>query len=174
MDQIVLDAGKIGILPAMLDEVLAHGHERAGAAGREVQPAEHFLTRRLDRLEKRLQGPRRLRLVVGGPGGAQALLVGTEIASQQSEERDALGDRQAAVKIEQLPSQRNAGGLATPRQQQSRQILDPVSGMGRTLAALPGGSPSRRAVDEMAPAFGNAAQHVLEEARAHLSTSRLV
>jgi hypothetical protein len=26
----------------------------------------------------------------------------------------------------------------------------------------------------MAPAFGNAAQHVLEEARAHLFTSRLV
>jgi hypothetical protein len=51
------------------------------------------------------------------PGGAQALLVGTEIASQHSEERDALGDRQAAVEIEQLTSQRNAGGLATPRQQ---------------------------------------------------------
>jgi hypothetical protein len=33
------------------------------------------------------------------------------IASQQSEERDALGDRQAAVEIEQLTSQRNAGGL---------------------------------------------------------------
>ena len=29
MDQIVLDAGKIGSLPAMLDEVLAHAHERA-------------------------------------------------------------------------------------------------------------------------------------------------
>src|SRR6476659_7022446 len=45
--------------------------------------------------------------------------------------------------------------------------------MDRTLAALPG-SPSRCAVDKMAPAFGNTAQHVLEEARAHLFTSRLV
>ena len=36
VDQILLDAGKIGILPAMFDEVLAHGHERTGATRREV------------------------------------------------------------------------------------------------------------------------------------------
>ena len=47
MDEIVVDRGEIVAVAEHVDQLLAHAHQRGGAAGREIEPAEQFLPARL-------------------------------------------------------------------------------------------------------------------------------
>ena len=81
----------------MLDEILAHRHERRRAARGEVEAPEQLLARRLDRLQQRLQVCRAWRvLLVGLEGGRMPRLVGSEAAGEQAEELEPGRHRQAA------------------------------------------------------------------------------
>ena len=50
MHEIGIDRGKVVAMIHGVDQLLAHAHERRGAAGREIEPAEQFLPARLGRV----------------------------------------------------------------------------------------------------------------------------
>ena len=47
MHEIVVDRGEILAMIEHVEQLLAHAHQRDGAAGREIEPAEQFLPARL-------------------------------------------------------------------------------------------------------------------------------
>ena len=59
MDEIVVDHGEIVAVIHGVEQLLAHAHQRRGAAGREIEPAEQFEPARLARLMQLGGGRRR-------------------------------------------------------------------------------------------------------------------
>ena len=47
MDEIGVDHRKVAAVRHRIEQLLAHAHQRRGAAGREIEPAEQFLPARL-------------------------------------------------------------------------------------------------------------------------------
>ena len=108
-------------------QLLAHAHQRGGAAGREIEAAEQFLPARL-RGQVHLEGDLVGRIFLPGrDGGAQAGMIGTEIVPQRLEEGDPRTGRQLRVAIEDFARQRHPGGLAAARQELPAQ-LDQIGG----------------------------------------------
>ena len=68
--EIIVDAGELGFVCTVIEEVLPQRDQGARAAWRKVQPAEQLLTWRLNDAEQPLQVLRGGRVVVIAAGGA--------------------------------------------------------------------------------------------------------
>ena len=117
MHEIVVDRGEILAMTEHVEQLLAHAHQRDGAAGREIKPAEQFLPARLGGrvhfgggLIGRLVAP-------GGDGTLHAGRIGAEALVQRFEESDARAGGQFAVAGEDFARAGDARGLAAARQQ---------------------------------------------------------
>ena len=143
MDEVLVEAldrdRRVGTLGAkrleQVDEVLAHAHERQRAAVREVEPADQLLALRLGSLVERMRRRPRRRLAVAVDRVLDRRLVGAEIAGDVNEESEAVLLRQARVAVEDDARQRDARGLAAPRDQLARELDDIGDACPRMLVA---------------------------------------
>ena len=135
MDEVVVDGPEVVLaMGEHVEQLLAHAHQRDGAAGREIEPAEQLLPARLGGrmhlgcgLVGRIVAP-------GGNRRLQAGRVGPEALRQRLEEGDARAGREFRVAGEDIARHRDAGGLAAAGQQVVAE-LDQALGAGRVGAA---------------------------------------
>ena len=163
MHEIGIDRGKIVAMIHGVDQLLAHFHERGGAAGREIEPAEQFLPARLGREMDFGDG-----LVIGIalPGRDRVLqprLVRAEAVGQRLEEGDARPGGERGILREDVARERDAGGLAPPGQQLLA-FLDQIFRAGDAVDAA-----GQRAFEQGAAAVGNGLQHVAEKRGVHFA-----
>ena len=163
MHEIGINRDKIVAVIHRVDQLLAHFHERRGAAGREIEPAEQFLPARLGRKMDFGDG-----LVIGValPGrdrGFQPCLVRPKAVGQGLEESDARPGRERRVLQKDIARERDAGGLAPPGQQLLA-FLDQVFGARDAVDAA-----GQRAFKQSAAAVGNGLQHVAEKRGVHFA-----
>ena len=131
MDEVGVDGREVGPFAEHVEQLLAHAHQRGGAARREVEAAEQLLPARLGGV---MQAGGRLRIGSTGVVGKRALdrgHVGAEALQQQFEEDDPAGRVEPGVGFEQARRQGHARCLALARQQRQRQRLEP-GGVGRS------------------------------------------
>jgi hypothetical protein len=141
-----------------VEELFAHAHQRGGAAGREIEPAEKLEPARLTgEMQFASRGSGR-RLPPGGDRRVDTAAVVAEGSRQRLEEGDARPGRQFRIVGEYLVGQRHAGGLAAAGQQFLAQLNQIGGAIARRLAAL---------AQEGAAAVGNALQHFAEERGIH-------
>ena len=117
MNEIVVDLGQIVAVVHGVEQLLAHAHQRGGAAGREIEPAEQFEP-------PRLAGLLQLGGVVGarrGPpgrdGAVDAGAIVTERGGERLEKGDARPGRELGIARQDLVRERDAGSLAAAGQQ---------------------------------------------------------
>ena len=108
MLEIAVDRGEPSVLAEGVDEVGAHRHQRARAAGGAIEAAEQFLPARLGSvvdLARRRFAPRR-----APPGDCvlNPLPVGSEVVRERTEERVLVFVREGAVTRENLACERHA------------------------------------------------------------------
>jgi hypothetical protein len=100
-----------------VEQLLAHAHERGGAAWREIKPAEKLLPPRLGgsvHLSGRLIG--RL-LAPSGDRALHAYGIGAEALRQRFKEGDARAGAQFGIAAEDFAGERDAGGFAAAGEQ---------------------------------------------------------
>ena len=165
--EVVVDLAQFRLLAAMLDQILAHRHQRRRSARRQVEPPEQLLPGRLHRLQQALQVDGRGLLAIVVPGAADGYEVGVEGMREQPEELDPRRHRLAGIAIEQLPGQGHSRCLSPARQQGSGERLERLRRLGSGRLLRPAG----RTLEQGPAPLGNAAEHVVKEARVHLSTS---
>ena len=160
MDEIVVDGRQVVAMVERVHQLLAHAHQRRGAAGRQIEPAKQFLPARLGggvHLAPRSRRPAcraRRRSPVSMRAGSTPKRL-----RQRLEEGDARPGGELAVAAEDFARQRHAGGLAAAGQQVLAQ-LDQAFGAGGGLAA-----PVAR--QQRAAALGNGLQQFPEERGVH-------
>ena len=162
MDEIVVDRAEIGVAAGEhFQQLLAHAHQRDGAAGRQIEPAEQLLPARLGRRMHLGRG-----LVIGriAPGRNRLLHargIGPEALRQRLEKGDARPGGEFRIAGQDLARQGHAGGLAAPGEQMVAK-LDQAFRAGGVGAA-----PLARA-DQRPPALGNGLQQLAEKGGVHL------
>ena len=117
MHEIGIDRLEVVAVIERIEQLLAHAHQRGGAARREIEPAQQLLPARLGggmNFGGGLVGGRGL---PGGDGGVEPLAVRAEAVRQRLEEGDARPGGQLGVFGEDFLGQRHAGRLAAARQQ---------------------------------------------------------
>jgi hypothetical protein len=169
MDEVVLDADQVRVAVPMLNQIFAHTHQRSGAARSQIETAEQLLAGRLHRPQERLKAARVRSLIVASPSGAKLLLVGVEVMRKKAKEVETLFHSKAGVEVEDLTGERHPRGFPAARQQipaEGLEVLRRPCLLGCALTPIRGGA-GGRAFDEGAAAVSDAAQHVVEETRAH-------
>ena len=157
MHGVAVERGQIPVAASVheAEQIGAQRHQRAGAAGRAVQPPHQFLPPRLGSkmqvagvLVGRLRAPGLDRL-------RQPFAVRTVVASQGLEERQPAGIVEMTVAVEHLARHRDAGSLAAAGQQRLAQFEQ----FGGVLLRI------RRpaAAKQSAAALGNRGEKVGEE-----------
>ena len=144
-----------------VDELLAHAHQRGGAARREIEAAEELEPPRLGHamhLRRRGVGRRR---EPGGDRGVEPRVIGAEPGRQRLEKGDARAGGQLGVEHEDFARERHARGFAAPRQQVLAELDEARRALLGNLAAVAG------AIDQRAAALGNGLQHVAKKGRIH-------
>src|SRR4029077_6357909 len=96
-------------------------------------------------------------------GGLDPRPIGAEADRQRLEKRNPGSDREISVVREDLARERNAGRLASVRQQFLAQVGKVLGGLGRAVAALAG------AVHTRAPALRDSRPQLAEKWRVHLT-----
>ncbi len=157
MDEIVVDDAEIVAVIHGVDQLLAHAHQRRGAAGREIEPAEQFEPARLAGVMQLGRGFVGRRLLPVFDRRLDAGAIGAEGGGQRLEEGDPRPDRQILVAAEDVAGQRHAGGLAAAGQQRLAQLEQAGRALMRRLAAL----------NQGAAAVGDALQHFAEKGGIH-------
>ena len=150
VDEIAVDDREIVAVAMRVEQLLAHAHQRRGAAGREVEPAQQFLPARLGR---RVHARRRWRRWVGAPGvdrGFEPRVVGPEAAASASKKAMRGPRGQLGVAGQDLARERHAGGFAAAGQE----LLAQLDQVGRAL--LGRRAAVARAVDQRAAALRDA------------------
>ena len=161
MNEVGVDRGEVVAMPHRIDQLLAHAHQRAGAAGREIEAAEQLLPARLGGLvHRRRRGVRRLGLPVGD-GGVELGLVGAEAVRQRLEEGDARPGGQLVVFGKELAGERHAGRLAAAGQKLLAQFDETFRAHRRRGAAV------ARQVEQRTAAIRDARQHLAEKGGVH-------
>ncbi len=161
MDEIGIDRLEVVAVVERIEKLLAHAHQRGGAARREIEPAQQLLPARFGggvNLGGGLVGRRGL---PGGDGGVEPLAVRAEAVGQRLEKGDARPGRQLGVFGEDLLGQRHAGGLAAAGQQFLAQLGQRLRARRGLAAAV------ARAIEQRPAALGNAVEHLAEEGRVH-------
>ncbi len=145
------------------EQVGAHRHQVAGAAGRAVEPAHQLLPPRLGS-EMKIAGIGVVRLrapALDRP--RQPFAVGAEVACQRLEERQPAGGVEVVVTVEHVARHRGAGSFAAARQQrlaQFEQFGGVLAGDGRLAPPKQG-----------AAALGNRREQVGKEGVGHAAGS---
>ena len=109
-----------GEVVAMLhgvEQLLAHPHQRGGAAGREIEPAQQLLPARLGRGDAPPPRWHRTGSRARLDRGVEPRMVGAEARGQRLEEGDTRAGGQLGVACEDLAGERHAGGFAAARQE---------------------------------------------------------
>ncbi len=159
--EIGVDRREVVAMCQRIEQLLAHGDQRLGAARREIEPAQQFLTARLGGgMQLGRGGIVRLR----PPGLDRRLdagIVRPESGRQRLEEGDPRPGGQIGIAHQNLARERDAGGFA-PAGQQLLAQFDQVFGAlrGFVVAAAP-------ALDQRAAPLGNRLQQFAEERRVH-------
>ncbi len=117
MDEIIVDRGEIVALDERVQQLLAHMHQRHGAAGRQIEPAEQFLPARLGSGVHGGGGGVALVFPPGRDGGFQPRVVRPEALGERLEERDARPSGKFGVAAENFAGERHTGGLAAAGEQ---------------------------------------------------------
>ena len=140
-----------------VEELLAHAHQRRGAARREIEPAKQFEPARLAGAMQLGGGFGGRRRPPGGDRGIDAGVVVPEGLRQRLEKGDARPGGQLGIVVENFVGERDARGFAAAGQQRLAQLDETV------------GAPARRraARDQGAAAVGDALQHLAEERGVH-------
>jgi hypothetical protein len=124
--QIGIEGLQVRLAAQVGEQVLAHRHQRRGAALRHVHAAKQLLAGRLGRLgELRCALGRGLRQV-GLGGGPQRLLGRQEARHEKAIEHDPVRRAELAQRGMQLAGDRRAGCLAALRHQRGRKFPRPV------------------------------------------------
>ena len=163
MDEIVVDDREVVAVDDGVEELLAHAHQRDGAAGREIEAAQQLQPARLGgavNLGRGIVGRGRAPVV---DGGFELLVVGPVAARQRLEEGDAGAGLELAVAGQDFARERDAGGLAAAGQQF---VAELDQGRGPLLVGL---APVAGPVDQRTAAFRDGLQHIAEEGCAHSS-----
>ena len=156
MNEIAVDHGEL-VAPMVhgVEELLAHAHQRRGAARREIEPAEQleppWLAGRV-KIGRHLVGRR---FPPCGDSAIDAGAVRAEGGGERLEESNARAGGQVGVARQDLLGQRHARGLTAARQQRLAELDQAGGALMRRLATL--------ALDQCAAAFGDALQHFAEE-----------
>ena len=163
MHDVAVERRQILVALRQRKQVGAHRDQFAGAAGRAVESADQFLAPRLGRKMQvagiviaRLRAPAFDRL-------RQFFAVRAEVAGEGREERQPAGGVERVVAVEHVARDRNAGSLATARQQRLAQ-LQQFGGVLRCAgrAAAP---------EQGAAALGNRREQVGEKGVGHVVRS---
>ena len=161
MHEVGIDRREVLAVVHRIEQLLAHPHQRRGAARRKIEPAQQLLPPRLGRKMNPGRG------LVGGRGlpcldrGFEVFAVRPEAVRQGFEECDPRPDCQLGVFFENLAGQRHARRLAAAGQQLLAKI-------GETFRACRGHIPPvARAVEQRTAALGDAVEHFAEKGRVH-------
>jgi hypothetical protein len=157
VDEILVDDGEIVAVIHGVKKLLAHAHERSGAAGSEVEPAKQFEAARLAGAMQLGGGFGGRRSPPGGDRRIDAGLIMPEGARQRLKEGDARPGGQIGIIVENFVGERHTRGFTTAGQQRLAELDDTI------------GAPARRraARDQGAAAVGDALQHLTEERGIH-------
>ena len=161
VEEVVVDDGEIVAMIHRVHQLLAHAHQRRGAAGGEIEAAEKFEPSRLGCAMHLGGSCVRGRGEPGAGRRAEPVAVHAEAARQRLEEGDARPGRQFRVAREDFARERHAGGFAAAGQQVFTELRQAFR------ALLGDAAPITRAIDERAAALGDRLQHVAEGGGAH-------
>ena len=137
MDEIAVDDGEVVAVIHGVEKLLAHAHERCGAAGREIEPAKEFEPARLG-------GAMQFGCGFGGWIAARQAAIASSMRARSCpkvrrhrlEESDARSDRQVGIFVEDFVGERHARGFAATRQQFLAELDETGGALVRRLAAL--------------------------------------
>ena len=159
MDEIGVDHRQIVAMIHGVEQLLAHAHQRGGAAGREIEPAEQLEPPRFgDAMQLGCVRGRR-RFAPRCDSGVDPRPIMAENARQRLEEGDTRADGQLRILGKDLVCQRHAGRLAATREQILAKLDETGRAGARRLAPV--------APDQGAAAVGDALQHLAEERSIH-------
>jgi len=155
--EVGVDGREIVAMLERAEHLLAHGDQRLGAAGRQVEPAQQLLTTRFGgRMYFRRSGIARPRAPSLNrrvePG-----IVRPEPGRKRLKECDPRAGGHVGVARQNLTSERHAGGFPASRQELFAQLdqgFGPLGGV--VVAAAP-------ALDQRATTLGNRLQQLAEE-----------
>ena len=159
MDEIVVDHAEIVAVIHGVEQLLAHAHQRRGAARRKIEPAEQF---EAARFAGEMQFTRCLvgrRLPPGGDGAVDGGPIVAECRCQRFKEGDPRPGGEFAVERQDLLRQGDARSLAAARQQLLAEFDQTGRALMRRFPAL--------ALDQCAAPVGDALQHFAEERAIH-------
>ena len=159
MDEIVVDDAELVAMRHGVEQLFAHAHQRRGAAGREIEPAEQFEPPRLAGLMQfgGVIGDGRLPPI--GDGAVDAGAIVTEGGGERLEKGDPRPGGQVGIFGQDFLRQRDTRGFAAAGQQFLALFDDAGRALMRRLPAL--------ALDQCAAAVGDALQHLAEERGVH-------
>ena len=167
MNEIVVDDGEIVAMIERVEQLLAHAHQRRGAAGRQIEPAEQFQPARLGGAMQFVRGIGGRRLPPGGNGGVDAGGIVAEGFRQRLEEGDARPGGQRRIVRQNLVGQRHAGGLAAAGKQRLAQLDQTVRAPARRLAPDQGAAAVRDALQHLAEERGIQRNHPISPSARH-------
>ncbi len=159
MHDVAVERGQILVALHHGEQVGAHRHQVAGAAGCAVEPSDQFLAPRLG-CEMKIAGVVIVRLRAPALDRPRQLFaVRAEVAGQRFEERKPAGGVEAVVTVEHFARHRGAGRFAPARQQRLAQFEQFGGVLLRVRRPAP---PQQRAA-----AFGNRREQIGEKGVGH-------
>ena len=120
MHEIGIDRLEVVAMIERIEKLLAHAHQRGGAARREIEPAQQLLPARFRGGVNGGGGLVGGRGLPGGDGGIEPVAVRAEAVGQGLEKGDPRAGGQLGVFGEDVLRQCHAGRLATAGQQLAR------------------------------------------------------
>ena len=162
MHEVGIDRLEILAVIERIEQLLAHAHQRGGAARREIEPAQQFLPAR----PRRRHGFRRRSCRRARPARRRWR---HRAATRSGPKRFASASKKAmrgpvvsSAYLARISSgQRHARRLAAPGQQFLAQFRQTFRARSRIAAAV------ARAVEQRPAALGNAVEHLAEKGRVH-------
>ena len=162
MDEIGIDRLEVVAVVERIEQLLAHAHQRGGAAGREIEPAQQLLPARFGGGVNFGGGLVGRRGLPGRDGGIEPLAIGAEAVGQRLEKGDARAGGQLARIWRGFP---RPAPRRTPRRGRSADPRTARPGVSERAARL--AAAVARAVEQRAAALGNAVEHLAEKGRVH-------
>ncbi len=108
MNEIAIDGRKVVAARERVEQMLAHPHQRGGAAGREVEPTQQLLPPRLGGGVDTGRGGVRWARAPGLDRGGEPRVVGPEFRGEALEKGDPRAGGQLRVACQDLAGERHA------------------------------------------------------------------
>ncbi len=116
MDEIAIDRRQVAAPRQRVEQVLAHLHELAGGAGRQIDAANEFLPPRLGGFQHLVGGLVGGLAAIGGAGARKPRAIGTEALGERLEEGDPLAGPELGIVGKNFARERYPRGLAPARE----------------------------------------------------------